>query len=71
MSEYPDISFEFTSDPDDRPQCPVCGCLVDEADNLCVSCEEMAADMKWGIYEPMWPAMKEERECSFADDIPF
>jgi hypothetical protein len=72
MSEFTDVSFEYVSDPSDQPHCPVCGCIVDEPNNLCLICEEMGIDMKYGIYEPMWPAMRTERECSFADtDIPF
>ena len=51
MTEFPDVTFEYTSDPTDRPECPVCGCIVDEPDELCTSCEEMAEAQKWAIYE--------------------
>jgi hypothetical protein len=54
MSEYPNVAFEYVPDPENYLHCEVCGCIVEAEDNgLCVCCAEMAADMKWGIYEPI------------------
>jgi hypothetical protein len=53
-NEFTDVSFPYIQDPEEQLRCEVCGCIIEAEDNgLCITCVQIAADMKWGIYEPI------------------